>query len=143
MVHKTFINLKRSTWEAIEKENFADGNVFDYPLSELDDLLSGKVGDEEQPLYARTVCDDGEVRLGELKNIDFKYDSTDYYCLAEDDVSDCIDVFVDGGDEKTVCTDLGAMLDAAHKAFLTDKYKNVTVFGYVAGEFVDIYTFSK
>jgi hypothetical protein len=52
---------------AMEHNCIESGEVFDYPASELDDLLTGKVGDTEQALYARYVDDDGEVRFGEVK----------------------------------------------------------------------------
>jgi hypothetical protein len=69
MMQKTFINLSKATYELIESAGIADGTVFDYPLAELDDLITGKVGDEEQTLYARFVDDDGDVRLGELTQV--------------------------------------------------------------------------
>jgi hypothetical protein len=69
MLEKTFINLSNAAYKFIEGRGLADGTVLDYPLAELDDLISGKVGDTEQTLYARYVNADGEVRFGELTQV--------------------------------------------------------------------------
>jgi hypothetical protein len=69
MLEKTFINLSNAAYKFIEGRGLADGTVLDYPLAELDDLISGKVGDTEQSLYARYVNADGEVRFGELTQV--------------------------------------------------------------------------
>lgn len=69
MLEKTFINLSNAAYKFIEGSGLADGTVLDYPLAELDDLITGKVGDTEQTLYARYVNADGEVRFGELTQV--------------------------------------------------------------------------
>jgi hypothetical protein len=79
MLEKTFINLSKETYQFIEREGLACGDVFDYPAAELDDLINGTVGDTEQTLYARYVDDDGEVRYGELSQVNIsRFDNTYY-----------------------------------------------------------------
>lgn len=81
MMEKTFINLSKETYQFIEREGLASGNVFDYPVAELDDLINGDVGDTEQTLYARYI-DDGEVRYGELSQVNIsRFDNT-YHILS-------------------------------------------------------------
>lgn len=69
MLEKTFIVLSAEAYRYIEREGLESGDVFDYPAAELDDIVSGAVGWEEQSLYARFVDSDGEVRYGELTRV--------------------------------------------------------------------------
>lgn len=134
---KIFINLNRATWEAIEP-GYKTGDVLDYPIAEIPDILNGTVGDPEHQLYAVT----GD-RVCEITQ--FKFPATDdYYCLADDGKNDCIDIWAAGHDEETACTDLGALLDAAYEAFQTGKYLQVTMFCPVGlNDFHDFYAFEK
>ena len=145
MIPKIFINLSKEAYMAMEHERIEAGEVFDYPASELDDLLTGKVGDTEHALYARYVDDDGEVRFGEVKEFNYSDDALDFYALADDGHGDeCIDIFADGYGEKDTCEDVGAIITAAYNAFKTGKYKDVTVFAYYGPhelDFLDIVTF--
>ena len=145
MMPKIFINLSKEAYMAMEHERFEAGEVFDYPAAELDDLLTGKVGDTEHALYARYVDDDGEVRFGEVKAFNYETDAQDFYALADDGQgNECIDIFADGYGEKDICEDVGAIITAAYNAFKTGKYKDVTVFAYYGpGEldFFDLVTF--
>lgn len=143
MMPKIFINLSKETYFALEQKRYDAGEVFDYSASELDDLLTGKVGDTEQALYARYVDDDGEVRFGEVKEFNYCNDALAFYALADDGHSDdCIEIFADGYGEKDTCEDVGALIDASYKAFKTGKYKDVTVYAsHGLNDFIDIVTF--
>jgi hypothetical protein len=51
MLQKTFINLSKAAYNFIEGSGLAGGTVFDYPLAELDDLITGKVIDKAVAEY--------------------------------------------------------------------------------------------
>ena len=142
MMPKIFINLSKETYFALEQKRYDAGEVFDYPASELDDLLTGKVGDTEQALYARYVDDDGEVRFGEVKEFIYCNDAEGFYALAETPRHKIVDVYAEGLGKKDNCEDVGALMNAAYKAFKTGKYKDVTVYAcHGPNDFVDIVTF--
>lgn len=145
MLPKIIINLSKDAYMAMEHKRIESGEVFDYPAAELDDLLTGKVGDTEHELYARYVDDDGEVRYGEVKEFTYCNDYLDFYALADDGHGDdCIDVYAEGYGETDTCEDIGAIITAAYNAFKTGKYKDVTVFAYCSPnehDFIDVVTF--
>jgi len=106
MMEKTFINLSRETYQFIEREGLASGDVFDYPVAELDDLINGNVGDTEQTLYARYIDDDGEVRYGELSQVNIsRFDNT-YYIATEPQK-----------EVKAKATGLGEVIEEAYALF--------------------------
>ena len=114
MLEKTFINLSNAAYKLIEGSGLADGTVLDYPLAELDDLITGKVGDTEQTLYARYVNADGEVRFGELTQVNItRFDN--HYRL-EYEKCEGINSYTVTYDNCTV-SDLGKVIEKA-----VDKY---------------------
>ena len=110
MLQKTFINLSKAAYKFIECSGLADGTVFDYPLAELDDLITGKVGDEEQSLYARFVDDDGEVRVGELTQVNINRFDNHYRLEYEkcEGINSCKVTY-----EECTVSDLGKVIEKA------------------------------
>lgn len=118
MKPKLFIKMKRETWEALEPD-FKTGDVFDYPIEELADLVNGTVGSEDQMMYAVT----GD-RIGELVNFPYVPGPDDSYTILADDVP----IYPPGITENDTWDDLGAVLDTAYEAFKSGMYKKVECF---------------
>lgn len=107
MMEKTFINLSKETYQFIEREGLASGVVFDYPVAELDDLINGTVGDTEQTLYARYIDDDGEVRYGELSQVNISRFDNSYRILCGEPQKEV----------KAKATGLGEVIEEAYALF--------------------------